>query len=97
VGLRPNAFQICPTVDSPRPDFLAIEALDQCVAFFVVDLRVSVMAFPTCSSVIFRGARLGDPRLGLRIAVDSAPLSTCQPFEELGVLPDQVTQTAATR
>jgi hypothetical protein len=55
-GLRPNAFQIRPTVDPLRPDLLAIEARDQCVASFGVDSRVSVRTFSTCSSLTFRGA-----------------------------------------
>ena len=54
-GLSSNAFQIRPMVDLLSPLCLAIEARDQCVAFFGVDSNVATTTSSTCSAVIEAG------------------------------------------
>src|ERR1017187_7977123 len=50
-GLSLNAFQARPTVDFDSPDFLAIDARDQCAASFGVSSRVATATASACSSV----------------------------------------------
>lgn len=54
-GFNPNAFQIRPTVDFDSPDFSAMLARDQWVAFFGVDSRVSTMSCSTWSILTVAG------------------------------------------
>lgn len=59
-GLSQKVFQIRPTVDFDSPDFLAMLARDQWVAFFGVDSRASMMTCSTWSMLFVAGlARAG--------------------------------------
>ncbi len=53
--MRPKSRQIRPIVERDSPDFPAIEARDQCVAFFGVASRVATITAPAWSSVTGRG------------------------------------------
>ena len=57
-GLSSNVRQIRPIVDFDSPDFRAIDARDQCVAFFGVSSRVATTTASTCSTLI-NGGRPG--------------------------------------
>src|SRR4029453_17304950 len=57
-GLSSKGRQIRPIVDLDRPDRLAIEARDQCVAFLGVSSNVATTTASTCSTVI-EGGRPG--------------------------------------
>src|SRR4029453_13899131 len=57
-GLSSKVRQIRPIVDLDRPDRLAIEARDQCVAFLGVSSNVATTTASTCSTVI-EGGRPG--------------------------------------
>ena len=76
-GFNPNAFQIRPTVDFDSPDFSAIFARDQCVAFFGVDSNESTMTCSTRSTLISTGL----PGLGSsRARLVSAPETSCATY-----------------
>jgi hypothetical protein len=78
-GLRPNAFQIRPTLNPLSPDFMAIEALDQGAASLGVDSRVSVRTLSTCSPVTFRGAPGGARRPARPAGRRRTESATCPP------------------
>jgi hypothetical protein len=73
-GCRPNARQTRETVDCDRPISLAIERVDQCVAFFGVLSKVLVTSAATCSSVTDRGPPEGglSPRPAIRRSTNRA-------------------------
>jgi hypothetical protein len=54
-GASPKARHTRETVDCDIPRCAAIERVDQCVASFGADSRVSVISRSTCSSVTVRG------------------------------------------
>lgn len=54
-GFNSNVFQIRPIVDFDKPLRSAIDARDQCVAFFGVDSRVATMTSSTWSTVMLAG------------------------------------------
>jgi hypothetical protein len=56
--LSSKAFQIRPIVVLDNPDRLAIDARDQCVAFFGVSSNVATTIASTCSTLI-EGGRPG--------------------------------------
>ena len=60
-GLSSNVRQIRPIVDFDSPDRLAIDARDQCVAFFGVSSSVATTTASTCST---RDRRRRDPGRG---------------------------------
>jgi hypothetical protein len=53
--LSSNVYQIRPIVDFDNPDLRAIEARDQCVAFFGVDSSVATTTASTWSTLIVAG------------------------------------------